>query len=208
VSTDPNQIRQNLDQTQDELASDVRTLAEKTNPRRVAKQPVTRARNAYRAALDKIMGTVGPATETATSKAQSAAHKASDKVSETTTSAGEAVRSAPQMVRERAHGSPLAAGLIAFGAGMLISALLPRSEDEQQAAGRFKDMASPYAGKIKQEASGVAQHMREDLREPAQQAAESVKSTASAAAGKVKDEGRQTATDVKGQAQQARQNTK
>jgi hypothetical protein len=112
------------------------------------------------------------------------------------------------MARERAQGSPLAAGLIAFGAGMLISALLPRSEDEQHAASQVKGMASQYSGKVKQEARGVAQHMREDMREPVKHAAESVKSTAGQAAGKVKEEGRQTAKGTKEQAQQARQNVK
>jgi uncharacterized protein YjbJ (UPF0337 family) len=202
MTTDPNQIRQDLEGTQDELASDVRTLAEKANPRQVAKQPVDRARQAGRGALEKVMGS--PAAQTTSAKAQAAAHK----TSETATSAAETVKSAPHMARERAEGSPLAAGLIAFGAGMLISALLPRSEQEQHAAGRMKGKASQYSGKVKQEARGVAQHMREDMREPAKQAAKSVMSTAGQAAGKVTEETRQTAKGTKEQAKQARQNMK
>jgi uncharacterized protein YjbJ (UPF0337 family) len=219
MTTDPNQIRPDIERTQDKLASDVTALAEKTNPRRIAKQPVNKARSAYRGAVDKIMGTVRPAAETTSAKAQSAAHLASDLVSETASTAGETVKAAPHkageaamsiphMARERTEGSPLAAGMIAFGAGMLISALLPRSEQEQHAAGRMKGMASQYSGKVKQEARGVAQHLGEDMREPAMGAAKSVMSTAGEAAGKVKDESLHTAKGAKEQAQHARQNIK
>jgi hypothetical protein len=66
--------------------------------------------------------------------------------------------------------------------GVLVSSLLPRSQPEQQVAGRVKQEASEHSGQVTQAATGTAQHVRDDLREPTRQAAESVKSTAGEAA--------------------------
>ena len=44
------------------------------------------------------------------------------------------VGDAPAQVKARTQGNPLAAGLIAFGAGLLVSALIPASQKEREAA--------------------------------------------------------------------------
>jgi hypothetical protein len=126
-------------------------------------------------------------------------HHATDSVKDT-------AESTPRMVRERAEGSPLAAGLIAFGAGILASSLLPRSAKEHQLAGRVKHAAQEHSGQVKQQVSGTGQQMKEQMREPAHQAMESVKSTAGQAASKVRDDSQWAGRDMKQQAQQATHN--
>ena len=91
---------------------------------------------------------------------------------------------APGAVARKAQGSPIAAGLIAFGAGLLVSSLLPASRVEQQAAEKVKDTAQPMVDDLTDTAKEVA----ENLKEPAQQAMEEVKSTATDAAATVKDD--------------------
>ena len=66
----------------------------------------------------------------------------------------------------KAQGSPIAAGLIAFGAGLLVSSLLPASRVEQQAAEKIKDTAQPMVDGL----TDTAKDMAENLKEPAQQA--------------------------------------
>ena len=238
MTSDPDQIRQNLERTRAELSSDVNTLVDKVDPRQVVGRRVNRVRGTYLRAKEKIMGTADSAQRTVDVKAgavgeraygvvssmeqkadqatdrvretassmQQKAGEAGHRVRETASSVQEAVSSVPQMARERAEGSPLAAGLIAFGAGVLVSSLLPRNGGEQHLADRVKQEASEHSGQLKQAATGTAQHVRDDLRGPAQQAVESVKSTAGEAASKVRDEGRWAGRDVKEQTQRARQN--
>ena len=113
---------------------------------------------------------------------------------------GDAVSDAPTAVARKAQGSPIAAGLIAFGAGLLVSSLLPASRAEQQAAEAVKDTAQPMVDDLTDTAKEVAGN----LKEPAQQALEEVKSTATDAAATVKDEATSAADDVKSQAQDSK----
>ncbi|WP_232665649.1 DUF3618 domain-containing protein [Pseudonocardia sp. TRM90224] len=84
------------------------------------------------------------------------------------------IGSAPA-IREQARGNPLAAGLIAFGTGLLLSSLLPSTTRERQVAAAAGDKAGALAQPVAKAAGDVAA----ELREPAQQAVESVRSTVS-----------------------------
>jgi hypothetical protein len=220
MNNEPEQIRQKVERSRAELSSDVNALADKVDPRQVVGRRVNRARGAFQRAKETIMGSAESARRTADVKAgemseraygamssmEQKADQATDQVRETASSMQQAASSVPDMARQRTEGSPLAAGLIAFGAGVLVSSLLPRSGPEQQVAGRVKQTASEHSGQLKQAATGTAQHVRDDLRGPTQQAVESVKSSAGEAASKVRDEGRSAGRDVKEQTQRARQN--
>ena len=105
------------------------------------------------------------------------------------------VSDAPAQVQRKTRGNPLAAGLIAFGIGYLISSAIPSSEKEQEAASRLQEKAAPLKEKVSEAASDVADR----LREPAQQAAASVKGAATDAVANVKDEGATARDDVQGQ---------
>jgi hypothetical protein len=100
-------------------------------------------------------------------------------------------------VKRKTQGNPLAAGVIAFGLGMLVSSLIPSSEKERQAVSTLQDNLEP----VKEKATEVARDMGESLRPAAQEAAESVKSTAQGGVESVKQEGQAAAQDVKDQAQ-------
>ena len=128
------------------------------------------------------------------------ASDAADTGQQVATTMGDAVTNAPNAVARKAQGSPIAAGLIAFGAGLLVSSLLPASRVEQQAAEKVKDTAQPMVDDLTDTAKEVAGN----LKEPAQQALEEVKSTATDAAATVKDEAASAADDVKSQAQDSK----
>ena len=113
---------------------------------------------------------------------------------------GDAVSDAPGAVARKAQGSPIAAGLIAFGAGLLVSSLLPASRVEQQAAEKIKDTAQPMVDDL----TDTAKEIAGNLKEPAQQAMEEVKSTATDAAATVKDDATSAVDDVKTQAQDSK----
>ena len=210
MSTDPDQIRREIDQTQRELSADVDALTEKVSPPRIMERRVRRTRVAMTNVRDRIMGSTSDAYQTAgstTSGTRQAvsdrASSARDTASDVASSAADTVRSAPETVRRRAQGNPLAAGLIAFGAGWLLSSLLPASEPEQQVATQVKDFATEKGRPVARELGQAGQQAAGELRESAQQRAEAVKQTAADAASTVKDETQSAASDVKGQAQKS-----
>ena len=148
--------------------------------------------------------TVQDAASRTAGAAQDTASTAAGAVRDAASTAAERLQQTPQVIRQQARGNPLAAGLIAFGVGWLISSLLPASRREQELADQARQQATQLAQeKVAPVASQVAGEVRENLREPAQQAVESVKSTAQDAGQTVVEEGKSAAQDVQGRAQDA-----
>ena len=200
MTNNPDEIRRDIERTRQELSNDVDALTEKVSPTRVMERRVERARGAMTSVKEKVMGTAADTR----SGAAGGIGTAQDKMSSAASSVADSASSAPQMARQKAQGNPLAAGMIAFGAGWLLSSLLPASEKEQRAATAIKDKASEHSDTLTAPLSEAAQGAKENLREPVQQAAESIKSTATDAASTVKDEARSAGDDVTGEAKQAK----
>jgi ElaB/YqjD/DUF883 family membrane-anchored ribosome-binding protein len=186
VSNDPDQIRAQIEATRSSLSDDVNALADQVNPKNVVRRQTDKVSDALGSAKDKVMGT---------------ASGVGDSAGDTLQSAGDLAHEAPAQVKQRTQGNPLAAGIIAFGAGLLISSLIPASERERDAAATLKEKAEPLADQAKEVAKESAGH----LQEPAQQAVESVKDAATDAATTVRDEGQSAAHDVRDEAHTAKE---
>jgi len=194
--TDPDQIRADIEVTRQNLSSDVNALTDRANPANAAKRQVGKAREAAFGVKDKVMGSA----QNATSHASPAG-----------TSVSDTITGAPDALTSHTRGNPLAAGLIALGAGLLVGSMLPASQKETQAAAAVKANASTLAQPVTEAAKGIA----EDLKAPAQEALESVKSTATDAAATVKDEAsgaaqqvKQSATNAAGEVKSTAQDSK
>lgn len=188
----PEQIKQNIEATRADLSGNVNALTEKVSPRRVAGRQAQRTRDAVTSMKERVMG-----SDDGSSGIAGMASSASD----TASNLGQAASSAPTAARRQAQGNPLAAGLIAFGAGWLLSSVLPASEPEQQLAAQVKDKASDAAQPVLEQAKQAGQDLASNLQEPAQEAVEQVRSTAQDAASTVTDQAKGAAGDVKDQAQ-------
>jgi ElaB/YqjD/DUF883 family membrane-anchored ribosome-binding protein len=222
TSSDPDVIRRQIEETRRELSYDVDALNEKVNPARVMDRRVSAAKGKFARAKDKVMGTaidtkekvMGTASDTTSSaqgmasnaagSVQSAASSAVGTVQDAATSAAGAVQQAPDTIVRQTQGNPLAAGLIAFGAGWLISSLLPATQKEQQLAQQAENALRENKDMLLEPAKQAAQEIGEQLKPAAQDAVESVKATAQDAAATVKDEGQSAVQDVQGQAQQSK----
>ena len=223
TSSDPEQIRREIERTQAALSQDVDALTDKVTPGKIVERRVDRARDAATKLKEKVMGSdphgsggyggggvrsaasqtadrVSGTASSAASSVQDAAASAAGTVQDVASTAADAVQQAPQAIRRQTRGNPLAAGLIAFGAGWLVSSLLPASRREQELADQAKQVAQEKVQPVLQQVAG---EVGDNLREPVQQAAESVKATAQDAKQTVADEGRWAAQDVSGQAQHA-----
>lgn len=204
MGSDAEQLRREIEQTRRELTYDADALTEKVSPGRIVDRRVGRAKNALTNAKEKVMGTASDTTYSAQSGLSSAQSSVSSAVSGVAGTTSDLAGTAKQ----RAQGNPLAAGLIAFGAGWLVSALIPASEREQRAAGQLMDTAKEKSQPLTENLGQIASEIKDNLTEPAQQAVQSVSDTASDAAQTLKYEGQAAAQDVKSDAQQATQNVK
>jgi cell division septum initiation protein DivIVA len=204
MTSDPDQIRGNIEQAQKNLSANVDALAEKVSPSRIVERRVEQTRSAMTSVKDRIMGSAAETTSTVSGTASSAAASAKDTLAAKASSAADMASSAPEQARQRTRGNPLAAGLVAFGAGWLLSSLLPATEPEQQAAAQVKDLAMEKGRPVAQELGHAGQEAAQSLRESAQQRAQSVKETATDAASTVADEAQSQASDVTSHAQEAR----
>jgi hypothetical protein len=213
VSNDPDEIRADIERTRAELSDDVDALADTANPKNIAKRQASRVKQAAVGVKEHIMGSsdddtdsgrVGDAKYAVQDKASDAKYAVQEKAADAkyalqdkASSVGDAVSNAPAQIKQRARGNPLAAGLIAFGAGLLVSSLIPSSQREQEAVSTLQEKAEP----LKEKATEAAKEVASNLQEPAQQAAQSVKETAAEGVQTVKDEGASAKQDVQGQVQ-------
>ena len=191
--SDPDQLAADARQTQDALGSDVTRLTERVSPEKLVGTRREKIARSFGAIKNQVMGIGDSTAQLAKDGAASAADSAHDAAN----TAGDTSRSAPDAVREQAKGNPVAAGLIAFGAGWLVSSLAPSSDGEKKAASTLEDRVGEP---LKQSAEQVA----DNLKGPAQQAAASVKETSMQAANDTADRAKSAASDVQEHAKHAK----
>jgi hypothetical protein len=182
--SDPDTIRANIEQTRSQLGGDVDALAEKVSPSNIADRQKEKVKDRVRSAKESVMGAV---------------HSGTDKLPNPG-AAGDAAGAAAGSAVQTAKGHPMVVGLIAFGAGWLLSSLLPTVDAERSLASSAKEKAAPLVDAAKDAAKDAAQQ----LKEPAKDAADHLKQTATEAAGTVKQEGQSAAADVRGTAMDAK----
>jgi ElaB/YqjD/DUF883 family membrane-anchored ribosome-binding protein len=211
MTSDPDQIRADIELTRARLSDDVNNLSDSVNPKNVARRQADKARGALGSVKDRVMGTAGDVGSRVKDTASGVTSKVGDTVSgvgdsasnagssagSALSSAGSAVTSTPDTVKSQAAGNPLAAGLIAFGVGWLAGSLLPASQAERQTAVKAKETVVPMAG-------DAAKEIGQNLKQPAQEAAQSVQQAAADAASTVKQEGQSATSDLKDQASDAK----
>jgi hypothetical protein len=154
------ELRREIDSTRDDLGQTLDAIGDRVSPGRIVERRKNRVKNGITSVRDRVMGS-----------ASYAGHAVGDTAGGTV----DTIKGAPAAVADQTQGSPLVAGAIAFGVGVLMASVIPPSSTEQEVAGQLKDKAQPLADDLKQ--SG--QQMMEHLKEPARQAVESVKQAAS-----------------------------
>jgi hypothetical protein len=185
MTTDPDQIREQIEDTRTSLSEDVNALADTVNPAHAAKRTAASARSAVLDVKDKVMGAASQSAANTTSAAKDQAWAVQEKVAAT-----------PDRLRRQATGNPLAVGLIAVGVGWLVGSLLPASSAEQRAAAKAEDAVAPAV-------TDAARDAAASLQDSAKSAVESVKAVAAEATAAVKNDSASSAGDIRVQTQAA-----
>jgi vacuolar-type H+-ATPase subunit H/uncharacterized protein YjbJ (UPF0337 family) len=176
-------------ETRNALASDVDALHDRVSPSAIVQRRKSAAKGRMQQVQQRVMGTVHDARNTTASGMSSA-----------TGSAQSAVGSAQDKAQEKYDGAPLAAGLVAFGAGMVLASLIPATEKEAVAAGKVVAAAKEHGQPLLEDAKGQAQQVAQQAGQRASDAAQEVKDTATQSAERVRSEGQSAASSVRDEA--------
>ncbi len=230
ISGEPEQIRRDIERTQTSISAGVNAFADKVSPSRIVKNRLGRFRDSLGRTKDNVLGTImgsdpGGSThqafahltdtasnvgDTASSAASNIADTASGAASsaldtassaiDTASSAIDAAKQAPDIARDQARGNPIAAGVVPFGVGWLVSSLVPAGNREKQLRGELADQAADLTQPAVDAARQAAGEFRQGMAEPAGQAVDAVKATAADAGQSVGDRARSSAAEVGDQA--------
>ena len=186
------EVRADIEDTRQDMSETIDAIADRTSPRRIIDRRRRRMSAGWRSVRERVMGHA----QTAGGAAGDHARNLTDSARETAGSVLDTARGVPGAVTEQTQGNPIAAGLIAFGAGLLVASLAPPSEPEQQLAGTLRDQTQPLQDELKQ----AGQQVVEDVKSTARDGAEQVKQRAVDAAGTVQEDVRTSAHELHDQA--------
>lgn len=183
------EVRRDIEQTRAQMGDTIDEIGDRVSPRRMVERRTDRMRTSFRNARESVMGS---------------AEYGASRVGDTASTAVDTLTSTPEMARRQTAGNPLAAGLIAFGGGVLVASLLPKTSTEQQ----FASKVAPALEPVVEQAKHAGQQVAEDLKGSAADAAEQLKDHASAAAEEVKEQASQATSHVTDEATAAAQQVK
>ena len=166
------ELRRDIAAQRQDIGRDLEAIGDRLSPGRVADRSRERVRRRASGWKDRVMGTMGDARGRVTDAMPSGSSMTPD-------------TPPSEMVAERVEGSPLVAGMVAFGIGFIAGSVLPASRKERELAHRVE----PQMGQLAQEVADTARSAGEDLAPVVQEEA-----------GKVKEEASQAASSVAGTA--------
>ena len=179
------QLNSDIEDTRDRLGSHLDELQDKVSPSAIAERKKEAAKSRIVGVKEKALGTARSARDSAPSPSG-----ATDRVSG-------AASDAADTAKDQFQGAPIAAGVAAFGLGMVIAALVPATRAEQKAAVQLKDTVHEQAQPLVADAKQAATEVGQQLKESATESAQHVKDVGTDAVSTVTDEGRSSADAVR-----------
>jgi len=232
MSRKPDEIRRDIEQTRGQLAQNleaigdkvspkhvVEQISDKVSPRRILERQTEKVKDSLSSVGDSVLGRTSEASNGARNALGGAASRASNGasgVAGTASSARQQAQSLTERVRSATgtasdqlrtapESNPMAAALVAFGAGLLVGLALPPSEKEREAAVTIHDaVVEP----VKVQAVQAGKAVAGELQPAAQSRVQRVKRTATGAADRVRSEAKGVAQEVQGEAEEAAQTVK
>jgi hypothetical protein len=191
VSTD--ELRRDIASQREDIGRDLEAIGDRLSPGRMADRSKERTRRRVMTWREKIMGVAGDARSRMGDTAQmmGSAAPSSD------ASASDMVHEASDRVTERVEGSPLVAGMVAFGIGFIAGSVLPASRQEQEVARSIEPQVQHLAQEAADTARSTGEHLAPVVKEEANAVKEDASEAASQVAGAAKSEMASARDDVK-----------
>ncbi|GAA4973526.1 DUF3618 domain-containing protein [Actinoplanes utahensis] len=202
MAEEPERLKRDIENTRASLTRDVDMLAEKASPGKVAQRRWNTVRERVMGSAEQVReSAVGGVQEKASHLSGQAAHLGDVAGGKARDAAG-AIRDVPRAAADRTQGNPLAAGVIAFGVGLLAAGLIPVTDAERRAGQQLKEGGGDLTGAVKDFAAGL----KDDLSGTVQHAVEEVKGTAREAAQATTEQARSSAQEAGDTARKAATN--
>lgn len=203
------ELRRDIDRRRGRISRNVDEIGNRVRPGRVLARGTYRLRRRVIDLRDDVMGNEATAypwqgTERSVGGSMTQTReRMSDRMSEMAETASEKMHEAeetisemPQMLRRQTRGNPLAAGLIAFGGGLLIASIFSPTDAERSAARRVQPVVQDAVDEMKETGEGIA----EDMKDSAKRSAEDIKDEARQAGERLRDEASDAARTTSEQA--------
>lgn len=179
------ELASQIEDTRGRMASDLDTLQDRVSPSAIIERRKHAVRSRFGSMKNKVMGT---------------AHSAADAVPSGTAAASTVTDTASDLAsgaQERFEGAPLAAGLVAFGAGLVVASLVPSTRVEAEAAHQVVETAKEHGQPLVDQARAAGEELMSGAKDNAAQAAQQVRDSAQESMDRVKEEGATAGATVK-----------
>jgi len=208
-------LRSEIDQRRGDLSRDLEMIGNRVSPRRIVERRTQAIRLSTRARArgmkESIMGTADDMSTITRQRAIDLREQTSGtaggligSAQDATHAMTESASQVPDRVKGQTQGNPIAAGLVAFGMGLLAATVIPASRGEKRLAQRVQPKLEDAARSAAEAGRGLAEDMKpvvqesaSHLQESAQDSMQHVKQQAADAAQSVKGEAQTAATHVK-----------
>jgi hypothetical protein len=187
MGTSEAQLRREAEQDRDRMSDTLEAIGDRLSPERVVERRKAAIGQGFKRVRESVMGSPSY-VEPSTQRMRQGAHDMKDAAR----GAAEKVQHAPEALADQTRGNPIAAGIVAFGVGMLVATAFPKTRTEQQ----LLETARPSLDRAKEELRDTGREFGSDVKQHAQEAADQVKSAGAEAAQNVKEEARTSAQRV------------
>ena len=184
-------LRRTAEEDRSRMSDTLEAIGDRLSPERVVERRKAAIGQGFKRVRESVMGSPSY-VEPASQRLREGAHDMKDDVKDAARSAAEKVQHAPAALAEQTRGNPIAAGIVAFGVGMLVATAFPQTRTEQE----LLESARPTLDRAKEELREAGRDLGADAKQRAQTAAQEVKSAGTEAAQRVKDETQTSAERV------------
>lgn len=184
-------LRAQLDEQRSQIGHTVDQIEDRVRPGRIVRRKRGQLGMKWTEWKDQVMGNdeygnTYPADAYPVDDGEGRLAQTSHAVRDQASSVASSVGDAPETVRRQTRGNPVAPGLIAFGAGLLVAALVPETRREHELVAKVQ----PELDKATAAVADTGREIGAELQDSVQEAAASVKETATGAATETVDETR------------------
>ena len=166
------ELKRDIENTRGDLGETLEAIGDRVSPARIMERRKNRMMHTVRNVRERVMGT-----------ASDTGHAIGD----TAGGAIDALTSTPDTLRQQTQGSPLVAGAIAFGVGVLTASIAKPSAVERQAADQLMDKVDPLKDQLKHAGHEMVEHMQQPVREAVEQVRETAAEGSQVVADAVKE---------------------
>jgi Protein of unknown function (DUF3618) len=175
VAQTADELEADIAHTREDMSATLGAIGDQVSPKRVVESVTHRIRRWIESARDGIMGS---ASEVEGYGGQGGAEVGGG---------GEHRAPGTAAMAAQNQGNPLAAGLIAFGAGLLVGSLLPATKVEQQGLSAIADKAEPAIDAAVEAASELGHGLQQSAEQAASQLGEALTDASQQIADQTKD---------------------